>query len=429
MPDGLRRKPGGAMSLETVTAGLIFLTVTLFLTISGSFLENNGVAYQSPGGNFLIKLHPGTYMLLLTLVLVALARNPVQLITLFFRARPATATYAVVIVGLFAVTLAAFGPSGTSYMIDCLVMPSFFVLMIMLLEPESQDRLFRWVLLLVAINATIGIFEFLTKTRVTPFLVNGEEQVEEYFRATALLGHPLQNALMTSMALFALPALSDRRSLSIVYAGLYALGLIAFGGRTAIAVTAVFGGVLLAVGYARYLLNARMTYFSILGSILVALVAPVVAVALFVEFGSRSRLVQEFYWDTSAESRLHAIRIFDAVSFDDLLFGIGPGGILQQVAQLSQQTGIIGIENGWILLLLQFGLLGFLIFFIAFNTFVFSLVRGASLSIRMTVVVFLVIASSNNSLASKDSSLILLAIVASGATLYEQRRRAEAARW
>ncbi|TAD89558.1 MAG: hypothetical protein EAZ99_09180 [Alphaproteobacteria bacterium] len=413
-------------SLETLTNALIFGVVVMFCTISGYFLEARGISYMSPGGNFLMKMHPGTYIMSGMFGLLALALNPVRFIVLLWDRQGPGLVYTVCSILLFIWVVVRHGTSGTAFMIDCLIVPGLLALSMAMLTDQNRDRLYITVMVLMGINAVIGIGEFLTRTRLTPFTIDGVEVVEPFFRPTALLGHPLQNALMTSMAFFTLPALRDRPLIALPLAILFPMALFSFGGRTAMVITAGMTTLLGTLWYLGRLFERKVSYVSFLGALGVVLGVPMAAGLVLSVLGSESRLVQEFYWDTSAQSRLLALRIFDQLTAGDILFGIGPTGIIEQVQVLANFTGIIGIENGWLLLLLHYGLFGFVVFIVTLTWFLLAITSGAPAYIRTVLVVFILIASSNNSLAAKDSSLILLVLLAYGATCYERRQAARA---
>ncbi len=415
----VRGAEDGFVTLVTV---LVFVVVGLFCTVSGYFLEARGISYMSPGGNFLMKMHPGTYLVVGLLGLVAVVVNPVRLGILLWQQLGAGLAYTLASTVLFIWVVFRHGTAGTAFMIDCLIVPGMLALSMALLSDDNRDRLYVMVMSVMGVNGLIGITEFLLKTRLTPFVIEGVEVVEPFFRPTALLGHPLQNALMTSMAFFTLPALRDRPWLALALLAIFPMALFSFGGRTAMVVTAALATVLGALWYLTHLFARKVSYFSFLGAVGVMLGVPMAAILVLTVLGGESRLVQEFYWDTSAQSRLLALRIFDQLTMGDILFGIGPTGIIEQVQRLANVTGIIGIENGWLLLLLHYGLFGFVVFMTTLVWFLLAITAGAPAYIRTVLVVFILIASSNNSLAAKDSSLILLVLLAYGATCYERRR-------
>ena len=104
----------------------------------------------------------------------------------------------------------------------------------MLHEPvERRPGVFWVVLLLSVLNAVIGIGEAATGARLVPYMAGDKPLVEEFFRATALGGHPLTNSLRTAVLLFAVLVLPGGLRWALV--PLFAVALLAFGSRSALA--------------------------------------------------------------------------------------------------------------------------------------------------------------------------------------------------
>ncbi len=419
--DAARLDRGGPVRRRLGIA-LIFLAITCYLTMSGYFLDNLGYSYTADGGAFPVKIHPGTYLLTLAFLTISLPVNPLRFVIASWQRSPALWTYSTTMTVIFAWLLFRFGTSGTAYIIDCLIVPPIVAVIARTMPAQRQRQLFLWTLTLVSVNAVIGVGEFLTQTRLTPFIISGQVIEEDYFRATALLGHPLQNALMTAMTLFILPALRHRPLLMLTLMGLMVLGLVAFGGRTAMVATLMVGLLSAPLTLVVLLRQRGLSYRGCLLTIIALIMAPLSMVMIYLVFGDEARVFQTLYWDTSAQSRLDAVRVFAQISDTDLLLGIGPQGLIGLVGRLKTEIDIITIENGWLSLALQFGLIAWVFFIGTFFWMLKTLLAGSPLYVKLAVMVFLIVASSNNSFAAKDSSLLLMVILVQGTIAYVGKR-------
>jgi hypothetical protein len=224
------------------------------------------------------------------------------------------------------------------------------------LDAPSKALLRRLLHIVLLANACLGIFEFITHTRLTPFVAGGRLITEDY-RSTALLGHPLLNAGTTSVYALMLFFGADsslapllRFSLIIVQA----VALVPFGGRTAIVVTFAT----MALGSLRAvadILLGRRFDMRVGMALAIGLPAAALALAALVYAGYLDQLIERFTDDKgSAQARLVALQLFDAFSLEDLLLGPDP----QRLASLQSTLGIeYGIENGWLGLLFEYGAL------------------------------------------------------------------------
>jgi hypothetical protein len=127
--------------------------------------------------------------------------------------------------------------------------PGVFAL---LLEPATakQKRLLGGILIaFVAGNIVIALYESLTQTALFPLVFDPDaaqtlDDFAEDFRAHAFYDHPLTAALVTSMAFFLLYSMRMRLILAAPIFGLMLLGLLAYGGRTALVITVIVSVVL-----------------------------------------------------------------------------------------------------------------------------------------------------------------------------------------
>lgn len=409
-------RPGSAR--KDLAGALALLAVAAMLLMSDSFLYWIGVNYTAPGGSLWGKLHPGTYLVLLAFAAVALPLNPVRYLRALAGTHPAVPAYALVTALIMAYCTARFGISGAAFIAETLFMPAVLAMTLYALPLAWRRRIFLAALALVALDAVIGLAELALRQRLIPYYIGGELHVEPQFRSTALLGHPLKNATIVATFLCLLPVL-DRHRVAAVFAGaLMGASLLAFGSRTAFAVCLLVGAIALARWYVVGFMQRRFGYAMLTGLGFMALLAPIAGIALLLMFGQQSRIFETLAWDPSAQSRFLVFRAFEGLRASDLIFGLGPEGIARVLDRLRAYTIVTDIENFWVLLALNFGLICFALFALAFGWLLWTLLGGAPAAVKVAALVFIVMISSNNSLAVKDSSLGLFVVAAMGAAAY-----------
>lgn len=396
----------------------LLLAVVAMLTLSDSFLFWIGVNYAAPGGNVLAKLHPSTYLQILAFLTATVPLNPVTYMAAITRAHPSLTIHGLVMVLTMAYCTWRFGISGAAFINDSLLMPVVLAMTLYALPLAWRRRIFIVAIALVTLDSAIGIVEFMTRSRLIPYYINGLPHEEPLFRATSLMGHPLKNAAIVATFLCVLPVLRDHRFAAATAAAVMAVSLLAFGSRTAFMVCGAIGALWLAIWYVRALVRREFSYIKLAGVSFLVLLGPVAVGIVLLALGPESRIFENLFWDTSAQARTLAFKVFERVTLPELLFGLGPEGIVRAINYLKTFTTLTDIENFWILLLLNFGLINWLLFLFSFGGLLLHLLRGGPVPVKIAVIVFLIMASSNNSLAVKDNSLCLLMILVIGANAY-----------
>lgn len=406
-----RRRPLHIPVTRHIAWALMVASLLAYMLLSASALLALGIPYDVPFGPFPAKIHPGSY-LLVAAYLVGLAShgNPLAKAAQQARQYPLLVIYLLCMVTVFAWAVGRHGPTGLAFMIDTLWMPAIAALAVLLHTPQRQSRLLQWMLLLLAANALIAIGEFVLGKWLVP--VGAAESLllqNDYFRANALLGHPLLNALVTVSLL---PAVSLLRWSTPVRLALYALlglALLSFGGRSAIAAAGVYA--LLAAGpLLRRVLAGRYSYFQVSGGLLALMAGCAALLGVVAATGLGERFFNNLKWDNSAAVRLRIYDMLDHVHDADLWVGVS----ITQIEHIAQRVGLDlrfeAVENFWLYMLLLLGGLGFVPFVLGVATLVAHLWRSAGPALRMGVVAYFVLASGANTLASKSTSLLLLTL-------------------
>nr|WP_057947554.1 VpsF family polysaccharide biosynthesis protein [Lysobacter enzymogenes] len=418
---------GPQPGLQRAAAALAALALIAYLALSPALLTVLGIPYDAPYGPFWFKLHPGDYPLLLALACSLAARgNPLLEALRRLRAHPLLAAYLTAMASIFAYSLLRHGPSGSAFFIDTLMMPAAMALVLVAMDEAELRRLWRLLLAAVLVNAAIGLAEAASQRHLVPYTVaGGVAVIEDKFRATALHGHPLENAMLTGIALLAaldLPMPPRRRW---ALCALLVLALLAFGGRASFLLSVAALAAWAALRAREGLRAGRYGYLHIVGASLAGLVAAPMAAAAVWKSGLGARIFQGLYLDDSAAVRLRIFDVFDHLDGFDLLFGIAP----QQIQELSLRIGLSqnleAIENFWLFMLLQLGAFGFLAFAAGLGCGLYWLWRRADGGARWALLVFLATASTTNSLASKTSALTLLFALLCCVRGYRGRRLAQ----
>ena len=229
------------------------------------------------------------------------------------------------------------------------------------------------------------------------------------WRATALFGHPLENAMLMGGFLICLASRGTAwlgTGLRLGLGVLAVLAMFAFGGRASL----VFSGLIVVFmglsGLARWLTQGRGVSLRTAAAILLILPLVGIELAIIGETGLFDRMAERFRADEgSALARLTMWSLFDPIPWRDLV--LAPD---QAVVKTWQQIyGLeFGIESFWVGFVLTYGLIMSAVLIAGLAAFVVSVVR---LSGRGALAVFLFYfagASTSTSLSSKTTSFAIL---------------------
>ncbi len=404
---------------------LMLLGLTLYLAVSDTLLSMVGIPYTASFGSFIYKLHPATYFCLLSMLFAIFSngnalRQPAQVWQ-----NVSYGLYCMVVCMLMVYTTYRYGMSGSAFLIDTLLMPAIVGLTLNLYPDTWRATLFKVILSICLANALISIVEAATQWRLEEYAVSGGTLiVDDQFRATALMGHPLGNAMVMSVAAFGMTVWCRHWLLRTMAVFVFLLSLLAFGGRTAFLLTGflVFLGAVYSVYVAarrgriraRHLLTC-LILFGILCAILGAAV-------FWLDLGQR--IFDGFVWDDSADVRRRSLMAFDFLSPEQILLGISPWEIDQVILRINVRNPIVVIENTWVVLSLQFGLIGLVMFAACYGFLLVQLVRGAPLAMKVGLLSFLILTSSNNALSAKTMVLVfVVSLIATSKSFVKLRAR------
>jgi len=374
------------------------------MTISPLALVSFGFNYEETGGSPLEKVHPAAVLALLLAVWAAAASgNPLTWLLRRIDESPALLPYLVIIVLMIMHAVRVVHLPFTHF-IDTFILP---VLILLLFKDMTEGRgrtLARLVHLLMAVNAIVGLGEFLTGLRLTPLVASGVI-IDDDWRSTALLGHPLANASLTGCYLLML-AYGGGRDLAPAARTaaflLNATAMITFGGRAAtlVLIALLFGFVLARA--VRLLQGQRFRPIDVFKVLSITPIA-VLAIAVLAEQGFFDLFLTRFIDDKgSAGTRLEMFELFRYIPLSELL--LGPDA--RQIETLQHHYGLeFGIESFWIAFILSHGIIASLVFFAALAGFTRDCLREMNRGAIWTYIFFYAVASTSVSLAGKSPLL------------------------
>lgn len=384
-------------------SGLSFLILCTSITLRlvfGNNILNNFYPYTDEGGNPILKIHPGSWVLIFGSALFIAAVGPSRLLFKLTHSSKSVGFALLSTFLLIAYSLLSWGTASTAYLLDTYLFSVLSILLATHLRQQQCFRLFHLIAFIVAINCIIAVAEYLTQTHLIPNPVTGTR----FFRANALMAHPLNNALVAlpiALAVLYSPIKSIWRFLMIT---LVFLGMVSFASRASLFVfcATVFLAVWLNAFTAKARQQTRALY--ILGApviVLILIIAASIAI-FFTQLGSGISSRLEF--DESAMARVEAIDFFLSLNLKDYFFGMGPSGLLTSVENLS--TASI-IENYWIQIVLTYGIPMFMIIFFGFAQLIRWLTPKPSLKFHLIIAAFFIASSTNNSLSTKTVALTI----------------------
>lgn len=381
---------------------------TLLLIVALCFLGMNvlkqlGYVMGTEAVSTFTKIHPLTYLVFGLLLLNVLLFD-YGLLRAVFRNRPAR-FYLLTLLLL----LAYLGLNGTAsaigYLFDTLLVPVLVLGYLRTLPPDLAARAPHYALVGVLLNSAGAIAERVLSHNFFPL---AEDLFGDVFRSSSLLGHPLNNALITF--LFVVFVLTTELPTARKWAYLLVLltALICYGARGSLYVSVLAVAVL----YLLPLFTSRQPYFVRASKLGVGLLLAASAVGLgylvlFTPFGERL-IDASFYDDSSAGARVEALNLVDFNRPATYLWARSQ----ERIDYLMYVYNIYIIENFLIVWLLKFGLVFGSLLTGALFFFLHGVSRLSSTPYSLLAVgLFFLTAATNNSLASSTSALTLFVIL------------------
>jgi hypothetical protein len=245
------------------------------------------------------------------------------------------------------------------------------------------------------------------------------------FRGAALYPHPLTGALITSLAIFLLLGMRGGWLTKAALFTVFVVGLLSFGGRAALATTMVLliAGTLVA-------LVRGLLYRKISGGLIAALLAGLVLllpllIVLTTGTSIGDRILSHLYADDSVDVRSIQWLILGRLNLHDVLFGVTP----DRLGMLKYQIGLAAvdtdIENFWLLMFLDLGIIGFVVWLVALGLFLAHHGRRTGSAYGWLILLaFMIIDSTANSLGRKTGDMVFLSAIMIGLSGFTRTQKA-----
>ena len=378
-----------------------------YLLISQLALAMFGFNYEATGGSVIEKIHPATLLALITLTLAGLLnRNPLSAALSALARRPSIVAY-ILMVGIACAHAIFVSKQPFTPLIDTFIAPVLVFFLFKDLSARRALRLGNLVHALMALNAIIGIGEYLTGARLTPIVAEGVA-IDDEWRSSALLGHPLANASLVGAYLLALavgPGRTLPQSLTAAAFVFNAAGMVVFGGRAATVFLIVMLAAVAALGLLKVMRGARFDTGLIVKLLILAPFAAL-AIAVLGEAGFFDQFIARFFDDNgSAGARVEMFEMLKYFSWPDLLTGPDPDRLLT----LRRLHGLdFGIESFWLSFSLTYGLIVAIPFFAALFAFCRETARATLPGAATILIFFFLVGSTSVSLSSKSPLFAIL---------------------
>lgn len=407
------QKPQALLAETTHPAAALVCLFGLFLrlVVSDPIQGLLGIdTVNRENASFLTNIHFSNYFIFLSfLILLFDQGKPLRQLANVYREHKA-------FVNLFLFTVLLFfywilrGPQGVSLLIDT-HLPLPLTAIVLSYAPRSYCKnALRFLALFAIMNSLMGITESLGRFRFFTFNPDWPVLKEDYFRASAWLGHPLNNAVFTAVTFSVLLTLKFNPILKSAATALLLISLVAFGGRTALSLS-ILTLTLFSLSSARQAFR-NMTLLKLFAFAAIGLLGPILVfgvlyLALTSGMGERLMALRSFT-DASAEARFVAFRAFDYLTRTDLLFGISSAEVDTITRRISVNFFMSDIENPWVLMLMQLGVVFFAVWLLLTTAFVRELMRGQTFILRLGILTYFVLASAFNSFGRKDFIYMLM---------------------
>lgn len=251
------------------------------------------------------------------------------------------------------------------------------------------------------INTIIAVYERLTMKNIFPISLLHSNTVIDYthtldsFRSNSLLGHPLSNALITSIVMiFVLTStMNYLKKYFLYYIGM--LSIFCYNARAAIMIS----GVTLVLYLLRPIIQNKHTHLrNKFVSIFVIFLSIFIAAYLFYSgYGNRFEVLGDFSTDGSTLARVNIWKVFSYMDYSEILFGISNN----EIYSLTERTvGMAHVENWFIMIGMCIGFILTIFFIVLFiPLFKKALTSFDKYTSFLIIIVVIGLASTNNSLS------------------------------
>ncbi|WP_370675817.1 VpsF family polysaccharide biosynthesis protein [Pleomorphomonas sp. PLEO] len=397
---------GVVIDVRPFAVGLTFLSVLALFLLSGQTLNLIGIPYDATGGSPLLKIHPATYLAMLALAAWIVTDGGLSgFLNRVWRQSPGLLVLFLA-TGFLTFQVLFVQKTPISQVTDNFVLTACLFAALIRLGP-GEMRLFALVVqAILVINSLLGYAEVLGGFRLTPLYVNGAV-LDWDWRATALLGHPLMNAMTTAVCLVSLAlgagpfGRGPRLALVMFHFG----ALFFFGGRTAIVLSAAALIAIAAFLGAHLVLGRRFPLIASAAAILAATLL-MIGVILVVDGGLIDRIIGRFLDDEgSAMARVAMLSIFRDMSWQEIVFGPNVAAVKAMLPKIGTP---LAIESAYIGFVAYYGGFVTLFFLMGLAAFFAEFVRRFGSPVLIPLGMYFLISTAVSSFSTKSLELALL---------------------
>lgn len=396
---------GERSPLENETAGRLSLFgFMLYLLLSPQFLDTIGFHYSADTGAVYEKLHPGTYFIYLAFF-VLLKRRTLDILYDIYKHHTACLALLIFYILLFAYMVFRDGIAGLAYIMDGHITVPICAILVQYIPQNISRRSLSILCIFAFVNSLIGLAEGAGKFRLLPFHEGTVFLNEEYFRASAFIGHPLANAAFTGVIMFVVLAIDLKPVFKYGIVATMLASLVAFGGRSSLGFSCIFMLIYGAISLRQSLANSalsRKETLALIASVPITLIAGAAALLLLVNSSIGERIfAYSSLDDESSSTRLLAFSVVGFMNDQEKLTGVSTSRVLQITDMANQSMKLSYIENPWILMFMQLGAVWFAIWIAITGWFAISILQNTPLALKFAILNYYVIASSYNSFGVK----------------------------
>lgn len=398
-----------------LATSLVLASLCLSLLVSGNLLDRLGLAYSTEGGAIFCKIHPASYLLYACLAATLLTRPQLgSLLRAGGAAGQDAAWFCAAMAFCTVATLLANGSGAVVILADSFLPAGIDALVLAATPARNLAPFASSLRSLALLNALLAMAEMALHIHLIPS-PDADFDARAEFRAMALYDHPLTGSAVTMLAML-LPLPNKPRWQQAGYILCLTLGMLSFGGRVAL-MLALLGLLWQARAALRghtLLLAASITATALL------------LVAAYALFGLGSRIVDNFYWDNSAQVRIDQFAVLSRLTPADFLFGCERAQMFGLIESLRLQYNVGVLEDFWLLMLVLLGIPCFLVFCAGMTALARWCWRLGKTPGRIMLASFLVVTSASNSLGRKSILLpiLIVSVRLAGLTPHPAPRRA-----
>ncbi len=275
-----------------------------------------------------------------------------------------------------------------------IIFPMFVSILLGSQSNSNRKIIQNLILFFFILECSLAIYERITLTNMFINLKNEEiYSVEDWgFRSTSFLGNPLNNALCVSLIMGFILSSKLKLSHKSLYLIIGFFSLLCFNARAAILIW-----MFLLIIYAIKILIDKKTKIKVkvLFSVLFALLIFSIY-TLILDYSIGGRVVKSEILDGSAQARLSVMDAFKYINRNDLLFGDANNYLI-----VMNKLAAGGVENSYIVFIIQYGILMTLILIILYYKLISRFLKHYSLYNKFILLCsFLLLGSANNGLVS-----------------------------